>query len=951
MKRHFEIRKKFRRFLRRYINGTKGVISLFLAILMLPFVSVGGALLNAARVDSAIAIFDEALCNASNSTLGTYDSFLRTRFGLLAMSQDTSARGSGYTAQDLISETFQFYMEQNLAALSNTYVVDIRKDIDASGIYPLADTSVLLSEVLEYGKYAIPTKLVIDGLCINDIISTLSGNTKVAQSLLGTGQAAVTMEQKFEECQKKFDAACDKLDGYVTAKEKYVIAYSAFETAVNGYNDLVDERAQKILECDQAISSAEDAVSNAEDSLAEEDEDENPTAYSQAQSDLEDAETALEEAKDKREAVIQEYQGKLDTQRAAVESSKAAYIVQIAAFADAVKAAGEAIVQAQTAYTNLENAGTTLMTNVGGAVYELQKQSMDDQIKDMQVSQAAAKDRGDHTAEYLWGDQIDEAKEKKDEISADNTLLKAASGAEKEARDTMNKFAVQNYKDKFNEIYADLIALKGSVEGYTVESGYEAKMSAVNTDTYFDNKTTEPLSKSQIQDMMDELAGSIAKSTFFATIKAMIRFIQAIAKLNVFFDPELNATIDKSLFPGGELPSGKEPSRLTSAFEAKDSQKSDDYKKLLSSYSSGGIMQGNGMGADSFIEKMLEGISGLAKCFEEDWNWTNLFKKLGELTNAVVQFVTNIAEFVKNAATLLAEAVGQKILLTGYVAYNIPNRTTYKGTALTGSFYQLPSAGSAGQGYAFYGAETEYIMKGSLSEIANQTLVFMNVWMIRILLDVGFVVTNKEVSAIAQGAGYVSFGIGLVLIYAVFTIGEAYVDTLILVNGGKVSIWKGKLYLTPTGIPDLIKAFWQLPLSDDMKKQITEDAKEAVGISGGTSAAGGGGSGGVSLDKESSVAGGGMGSKVVDSLKFDYTKTLILAMLFENKEKMLNRLADVIQMEASYQAASGIGRYEFDLDQSYTYLRSSGSFQMNEFLPISDRTGIHSKERIIYKGY
>ena len=51
------------------INGTRGVISLFLAILMLPFVSVGGALLNAARVNSAVAVFDEALCNASDSTL------------------------------------------------------------------------------------------------------------------------------------------------------------------------------------------------------------------------------------------------------------------------------------------------------------------------------------------------------------------------------------------------------------------------------------------------------------------------------------------------------------------------------------------------------------------------------------------------------------------------------------------------------------------------------------------------------------------------------------------------------------------------------------------------------------------------------------------------------------------------------------------------------------------
>ena len=74
-------------------------------------------------------------------------------------------------------------------------------------------------------------------------------------------------------------------------------------------------------------------------------------------------------------------------------------------------------------------------------------------------------------------------------------------------------------------------------------------------------------------------------------------------------------------------------------------------------------------------------------------------------------------------------------------------------------------------------------------------------------------------------------------------------------------------------------------------------------------------------------------------------------MLFEDQNKMLDRLADVIQMEAAYQASNEIGRYAFDLDHSYTYLRSSGNFTMNEFIPISDRTGIRTKYRIVYRGY
>ena len=130
--------KKLNRFFHRCINGTKGVISLFLAILMVPFVSIAGALINAARVNSAIAVFDEALCNASNSTLGTYDEFLKSRFGLLAMAQNTAAGGSGYSVENLISETFQFYMEQNLGALSNTFF-DV--STTAAGVYQIGRAS------------------------------------------------------------------------------------------------------------------------------------------------------------------------------------------------------------------------------------------------------------------------------------------------------------------------------------------------------------------------------------------------------------------------------------------------------------------------------------------------------------------------------------------------------------------------------------------------------------------------------------------------------------------------------------------------------------------------------------------------------------------------------------------------------------------------------------------
>ena len=249
------------------INGTRGVISLFLAILMLPFVSVGGALLNAARVNSAVAVFDEALCNASDSTLGTYDEFLRSRFGLLAMSQDTSSRGGGYTAQNLISDTFRFYMEQNVGVLSNTYVT---AETDAAGIYPLADTGVLLSQVLEYSKYTVPARLVIDGFCIDDIIGNLLPKMEMTKSFLGTLTAGTDVVGKLDACEDKFKGAGEALDACKTAMGEYSSAYSAFDAAVREYNRLVDERVAKISECRQAMEDADADIEEYNETMDEE---------------------------------------------------------------------------------------------------------------------------------------------------------------------------------------------------------------------------------------------------------------------------------------------------------------------------------------------------------------------------------------------------------------------------------------------------------------------------------------------------------------------------------------------------------------------------------------------------------------------------------------------------------------------------------------------------------
>ena len=395
--------KKCAKFFRRYINGTKGVISLFLAILMIPFVSIAAALLNLARINSAVAIFDEALCNASNSTLGTYDAFLKKRFGLLAIAQSSDdPNKEGYSAQELIQETFQFYMEQNLGVLNNTYV---STETTAAGVYPLTNTDVLLSEVMECSKYTIPVELLVDGLSLEDLLSSLLKSLNPLAHILDAVGARINLESKFMRSQLDMEALVESLEKCEEEEKKYPEFYKKFSTAVNTYNETVDEMKEKVAQCEAAVTQCEEAVEAAEADLAaaqaaasaaveasgqeteegtEEGTAEESTStsigddeVSSAQTRLEEAERELEEAKEELAQTIDEYHNRLIPQREQAKSTKSDYVTFLEEFADILERVGDDAEKASKTVGETIKAGGDLVGAVADVVYDEQKEIID----------------------------------------------------------------------------------------------------------------------------------------------------------------------------------------------------------------------------------------------------------------------------------------------------------------------------------------------------------------------------------------------------------------------------------------------------------------------------------------------------------------------------------------------------------------------------------------------
>lgn len=974
-------------FFRRYLNGSKGVISLFLAILMVPFLSVAGILLNAARINSAVAIFDEALCNASNSTLGTYDEFLKSRFGLLAMSQDTSAKGVNYTAQQLINDTFQEYMRKNVGALSNTY---FNVKTEGYGVYPLADPHVLYSQICEAGKYSVPTKLTIDFTSIDSIISSFTSNLDVWSDLADMGNHAVGAADAFLEVDEKQDILREAVKAGATKKTDKDTGYEAFSGAVTTYNSLVDERVTKLQECETAIQTAKEDVEAGKKTVEEEADKQkelveqlltlenatdshgnkldNSTAitllketnaealepYLTAREALEEAEDALSDAETDQKETEAEYKGKLAAARTDIIDKRNAYAAALGAYAEAIKTVGEDAVETQSAFQSAVDESVAFAADVAQTASDTGKKASEKKVKDLEEQLKTATEDGDTEKADDFRTQIEKEKKDGDNGKYAADITKTAVETKGNLPKNIIDFNKRDFNREYDAYYQEVIRVKGIVEHYEpAEKDTEKSGSTKQCKTAVEMRLTE----ADVDALSSKLGEEAAKSSFFGLLKTVFDFITAMLTLDIWFNWELTGYVSDDYLEGqGGLPSKRDRAdarySLDSKYAAEDKDQSDRYKEALNSYLSD---NGKSLGATD-IQTIIDNIKNNCDLIRDGASeivGLRFFHGVYSIISGLVGLVTGIFNFVKWMIANVAKAVGERALMAGYIGYNTPNRTTYLGKALTGASYpsSLPTIGDS-LGSGFMGAETEYIIMGMSYEAANQTAVFMVVYLIRILSDIVPVVTNDEVKAFGTAAeaalSIIGLGpLGKPLVYITFVLIEAMVDTIIMVNGGDVPILKKTVYFTPSGLSDLIDKIVKIPLTEDAKKSMEKGLNDTIKetVPGGKT---------VSLkDNPTTQAKPSTKDKVRNAFSIDYTQTLILIIMVLGSEDMLKRLGDVIQMEATTAASSSnkIGSYSFNLDHSYTYLRASGHFDSHEFIKLSDTGILTSTKRVVYRGY
>ena len=212
--------KKIRRFIRQYVNGAKGFLSIFLALTVSPLLLCTFMFIEYARFQSINELMQEIMGSSLFSTLGSYDSYLEERFDLLAVAQDVD-----------INSLYNNYATQNTNSLGKAVSLT---GTQAQGQHDFGKGDILKQQLYEASEKPVLTQALWDGLNIDSLIEKL-GEVKQVKQLSAMADVADKATQFGDDATKMIKAGLDSYDKsttYTANFDKYDVAAENFRAAL-----------------------------------------------------------------------------------------------------------------------------------------------------------------------------------------------------------------------------------------------------------------------------------------------------------------------------------------------------------------------------------------------------------------------------------------------------------------------------------------------------------------------------------------------------------------------------------------------------------------------------------------------------------------------------------------------------------------------------------------------
>lgn len=183
----------------KFFQKTKGAVSIFLVIILVPMMTVASLFVDASKVKLARAMAESAGDLALNTALTNYDSKLKELYGLLATAQDTSdlfdkledyyrtcITSSGVSAEDATTYVEQIMAQLGIVAEGNdtSDILNMELVDFSAQKYPdatLANATIMKKQIVDFMKYRAPINTGLSFISSLKSFSTLSKQSELVE--------------------------------------------------------------------------------------------------------------------------------------------------------------------------------------------------------------------------------------------------------------------------------------------------------------------------------------------------------------------------------------------------------------------------------------------------------------------------------------------------------------------------------------------------------------------------------------------------------------------------------------------------------------------------------------------------------------------------------------------------------------------------------------------------
>ncbi len=245
-----------------FFNKTKGAVSIFLVLILVPMMTVAALFVDASKVKLATGVAESAGDLALNTALTSYDTQLKNLYGLFATAQDTDElfssledyyrsciTSSGVTQEDAdnLTDTIMAQLgivneSGNADEILNMKLTDFSAQKKSGA--NLADAVIIKKQIVDFMKYRAPINTGLSFISSLNSFATLSEQSKLVEKRQAYYKAEETV---LENAKKAWEnIALYNIAPFATGNKKTTY-FPQMKTDYSGYESQFKSIAEKII--------------------------------------------------------------------------------------------------------------------------------------------------------------------------------------------------------------------------------------------------------------------------------------------------------------------------------------------------------------------------------------------------------------------------------------------------------------------------------------------------------------------------------------------------------------------------------------------------------------------------------------------------------------------------------------------------------------------------------